>query len=215
MLSKWMRTRFAGFAALGFLIPGMPLSAAQQEAVPGQAAPLQVARSETALTEAELWDALQSTDHVALLRHAIAPGTGDPANFEIDDCATQRNLSDQGRGQARRIGARFREHGVSVASVFSSQWCRCRETARLLGLGPVTDQPILNSFFRNYERREPQTRMLREWIARQDLSLPLILVTHQVNITALTDVYPQSGELVILRRDRAGGLFVLGTIRTE
>jgi broad specificity phosphatase PhoE len=104
---------------------------------------------------------------------------------------------------------------MSVASVFSSQWCRCLETARLLGLGPVTQQPVLNSFFRNYERREPQTRMLREWIARQKLNAPLILVTHQVNITALTGVYPQSGELVILRRDMGGELSVAGTIRTE
>ena len=164
--------------------------------------------------DASLWRGLQSGDHVALMRHALAPGTGDPEEFSIDDCATQRNLSSTGREQAGRIGERFRVNGISVAAVFSSQWCRCRDTARLLGLGPVTEQPLLNSFFRDFSRRDSQTEALSEWIARQDRSFPLVLVTHQVNITALTGVFPQSGELVILRRDAAGGLSVVGTIRT-
>ncbi len=215
MPSVLMRTGFTAFVLLGFLITPLLLSAAQEGAVADRAAAVKVAQADRMLTETELWDALKSGGHLALLRHAVAPGTGDPANFAVNDCATQRNLSDQGREQARRIGARFRERGMSVASVFSSQWCRCLETAHLLGLGPVTQQPVLNSFFRNYERREPQTRMLRQWIMRQNLNAPLILVTHQVNITALTNVYPQSGELVILRRDAAGELAVAGTIRTE
>jgi phosphohistidine phosphatase SixA len=215
VLNEVKRAGCTVFLALGLLIPGAPPSAASQGAIADRDVAVQVARADATLTQQELWDALKSGGHLALLRHAMAPGTGDPANFAVNDCHTQRNLSDQGREQARRIGVRFRERGMSVASVFSSQWCRCLETARLLGLGPVTQQPVLNSFFRNYERREPQTRMLREWIARQKLNAPLILVTHQVNITALTGVYPQSGELVILRRDMGGELSVAGTIRTE
>ena len=166
-------------------------------------------------SEAAIWDALRSGGHVALLRHAIAPGTGDPPEFAIGDCATQRNLSDEGREQAQRIGARFRENGIERAAVLSSQWCRCEETANLLELGPVTELPLLNSFFRDYQRREPQTHRLRQWMSEQTLRQPVVLVTHQVNITALTDVYPRSGELVVIRLDRSGDILVVGTIRTD
>lgn len=165
--------------------------------------------------DAALWEALGSGQHLALLRHAIAPGGGDPAGFTLGDCSSQRNLSDQGRDQARRIGAQFRANQIDVAGVFSSAWCRCLETAELLNLGPVQPLPALNSFFQNYRSREPQTRALREWLAQQDLRQPLVLVTHQVNITALTDVYPASGELVVVRRGESGELMVVGTLATD
>ena len=89
--------------------------------------------------DTQLWKMLQSGEHLALLRHAIAPGTGDPPQFELGQCATQRNLSEEGRAQAVKIGDRFREQGITSAQVFSSQWCRCLETAKLLGLGPVEE----------------------------------------------------------------------------
>jgi len=165
--------------------------------------------------EADIWEALKTGGHVALLRHAITPGTGDPDNFVIRDCRTQRNLSDEGRAQAKRIGDRFRANGIPSAQILSSQWCRCLQTARLLTLGPVTELPALNSFFENFEQREPQTRALKAWLKDQDLRRPHVLVTHQVNITALTGVYPSSGELVIVRRSVKGGLTVVGTIETE
>ena len=149
------------------------------------------------------------------MRHAIAPGTGDPANFALRDCSTQRNLSAEGRAQAAAIGDRFRANGMDAARVVSSQWCRCLETAQLLGLGPVEELPALNSFFRRSERREPQTQALRDWLAGQDLEHPLVLVTHQVNITALTGVYPASGQLVVLRRSDNGDISVVGSIRTD
>lgn len=149
------------------------------------------------------------------MRHAIAPGTGDPPEFMLGDCNTQRNLSSEGREQAMRIGARFRENGIHTARVFSSQWCRCLETARLLELGTVDDLPIINSFFQQYENREPQTEALREWIAVQDLDEPLVLVTHQVNITALTGIFPNSGEMVIIRRSSGAEIEVVGTIKTD
>lgn len=165
--------------------------------------------------DAALWNALRAGGHIALLRHAIAPGNGDPPEFRLGDCQTQRNLSAQGRDQATRIGELFRAHGIQSAQILSSQWCRCLETARLLGLGPVEERPFLNSFFNDYTRREPQTRMLREWLDQQALSEPIVLVTHQVNITALTGVYPGSGELVIVRRSETGDLTVVGTIETN
>ncbi|MBX9469300.1 MAG: histidine phosphatase family protein [Rhizobium sp.] len=100
-----------------------------------------------AAAAADPWEALRSGDAFVLLRHAIAPGTGDPPGMRIGDCDTQRNLSADGRAQAERIGQLFRDNRIRQVSVFSSQWCRCVDTAELLGLGPVTEQPLLNSFF--------------------------------------------------------------------
>jgi phosphohistidine phosphatase SixA len=165
--------------------------------------------------QASLWQALQSGDNFALLRHAIAPGSGDPPDFELHQCATQRNLSQEGRDQAKKIGARFRENGIRKAKVSSSQWCRCLETAKLLEIGPVEELDALNSFFQNFGRRDIQTHTLLDWIKAQNLTRPLVLVTHQVNITALTGVYPSSGELVIVHRSKTGGLTVVGTIETQ
>ncbi len=166
--------------------------------------------------QASLWEAVATGGHVVLLRHALAPGTGDPPEFTLGECTTQRNLSEEGRTQARRIGDLFRDRGIDSARVYSSQWCRCLETARLLGLGPVRQLPLLNSFFRERERQEFQTLLLEVWIARQDLDTPVVLVTHQVNITALTGVFPAPGELVVVRRPEGeGGFTVLGTVATE
>ncbi len=150
-----------------------------------------------------------------MLRHALAPGIGDPADFTLGDCSTQRNLSEAGRSQARRIGERFRANGIEQADVYTSQWCRCRDTAELLGLGPVKELPALNSFFRNFERETRQTAELAAWLEELEPERPLVLVTHQVNITAMTGVFPDSGELVIVRRDRDGGFSVSGTINTD
>ncbi len=162
-----------------------------------------------------LWQSLNTPGHFAIMRHALAPGTGDPAEFILGDCRTQRNLSAEGRVQAARIGARFRANGIESAEVFSSQWCRCLETAELLGLGTVVEFPSINSFFRNREYRDPQTSEVKDWLARQTTDTPTILVTHQVNITALTGVFPASGELVFVRVGSDGDITVTGTIRTD
>ncbi len=143
-------------------------------------------------------------DHFLMIRHALAPGSGDPAEFRLADPTTQRNLSEAGRRQARAIGSYFRESGLTEARVLTSQWHRCRETARLMGLGPVEDMPSLNSFFQRRSREGPQMRALKDWLAEQDLTRPTLLVTHQVVITSLTGYFPQSGELVIVRRAEDG-----------
>lgn len=165
--------------------------------------------------DAALWQALRLPGHAALIRHAQAPGTGDPGGFQLRDCSTQRNLSDGGRDQAKRIAARLRANGVLAARVLSSQWCRCLETASLLGFGDVTELPLLNSFFESMHRRNDQTAALLEWIKDQPLTAPTILVTHQVNISALTGIFPASGELVVLRRTTEGNLTIVGTIETD
>ena len=165
--------------------------------------------------EAGLWNDLKTGRSFVLLRHAIAPGTGDPENFTLGDCSTQRNLSDAGREQAAAIGELFRENGIDNARLFSSQWCRCRETAVLLKLGTVDELPYLNSFFQRYQQRDIQTQEIKEWLSGQRFEGPLVLVTHQVNITALTGFYPSSGELVFASRSDGGHISVLGTIKTE
>jgi phosphohistidine phosphatase SixA len=157
-----------------------------------------------------LWAALAEGGHVALMRHALAPGTGDPESFRLDDCGTQRNLDQTGREQARRIGQAFRERGVIVGQVLSSQWCRCLETAKFLALGEVYPFPPLNSFFGDREHAPKQTAVVRALLANTDPEGPsLVLVTHQVNITALTGIFPRSGEIVVLR---LGGPDVFETI---
>ena len=95
-----------------------------------------------------LWAALRAGGHVALVRHgATAGGAGDPPGFRLDDCATQRNLTDKGRAEARRLGEQFRSEDVAVGKLMSSQWCRCQETAALMELGPVELSPTFNNAF--------------------------------------------------------------------
>lgn len=135
---------------------------------------------------------------VIFLRHAIAPGTGDPAGFRLDDCATQRNLSDEGRAQARAIGDAIRESRLPIARVLSSEWCRARDTATLLDLGAVTVEPGLNSFFGNPDARQPTLDRLDAVL--QDLPADgglTVLVTHQVVITAITGLTVPSGAAVL------------------
>jgi len=144
---------------------------------------------------------VQTPGHVILMRHASAPGTGDPDGFRLDDCSTQRNLSAAGRTEAAEIGATLRALGVDRAAVFSSRWCRCLDTARGLGRGPVTPLPALDSFYADRTVADERTAALKAWLAAADVKGPVVLVTHQVNITALTEVVPAQGEwLVALRR---------------
>lgn len=178
------------------------------------ALPIAVAAAETA-PEQQLLAAFKGGSHIALMRHALAPGIGDPDNFSLDDCATQRNLSAAGRKQAETIGRKFRQAGIEQAQVYTSQWCRCRETAALLKLGTPQDLVMLNSFFRDYGRREMQTDSLRQWLIKQSLSDPVVLVTHQVNITAFSGVYPGSGEIVIIKKNLDGTFTVAGTVKTD
>ena len=175
--------------------------------------PFAAARAETG--EAALWAALRDGGHVALIRHALAPGTGDPPGFRVDDCATQRNLSAAGRAQARAIGERFRANGIATAAIFSSQWCRCLDTAREMGLGEAVAFPGLNSFFADRGEEAWHTAAARALIAeRAHGPLPLVLVTHQVNITALSGVFPASGEIIVMRLD-GDTLSLAGRIRTD
>ncbi len=149
--------------------------------------------------EAAAWEALRQGGHIAIMRHALAPGTGDPARFTLEDCATQRNLSAEGRAQARKIGDAFRANKVAVVGVYSSQWCRCLDTAALLELGPVNELAALNSFFANPERGDAQMDALWAWLVDNPSEGTKVLVTHQVVVTAVTGVWPRSGETIVFR----------------
>lgn len=158
------------------------------------------------------WAEVREGGHVIMLRHAIAPGGGDPPEFELGDCSTQRNLSEAGHRQARAIGARLRELGFGDAPVHTSRWCRCRDTARELGLAEPEDLPALDSFFSNRDRAEPQMRALRAFLQRHRDGPTRVLVTHQVNVTAATNVFPASGEGVVARIRDDGLLDAVGRL---
>lgn len=167
--------------------------------------------------EGDAWEAL-ARDGIVLFRHASAPGIGDPSNFRLDDCSTQRNLDDTGRAQARRIGERLKAKGVPVGAVWTSQWCRTRETARLMDLGPVRDEPAFNSFFADRSGEPAQTTRASELLRAWRGPGALIVVTHQVNVSALTGGFVGSGEGVVMRVTDPGqgggptGLGVVGRI---
>jgi hypothetical protein len=156
---------------------------------------------------------MKSGGHILMIRHAYAPGSSDPANFKIGDCATQRNLNDQGRIQARIIGEWLRSKGIKEAKVYSSQWCRCQETATLLGLGPVTELPALNSFYGRPENREPNIKTLRSFIATLPADGELIIfVTHYLTILEIAGEGVSPGEGVVLKLKEGGAYDVLGNL---
>ena len=159
-----------------------------------------------------LWRMLQDGRQVVLLRHAsTVEGLGDPPGFRLDDCGTQRNLTEAGRAEARRIGEAFRRRMVPVGQVLSSRWCRCLETARM-AFGDVTPWPPLDSFFDDRGREAERTRAVRIRLAEPLTARNLILVTHQVNITALTGIVPATGEVVILTPQPGGDFRVAGRL---
>jgi len=173
-------------------------------------APLPVS---SAPADETLWRTLKRADHFAIIRHALAPGYGDPDNFRIGDCATQRNLDDTGRRQARAIGERFRAEGIAAARVYSSQWCRCAETARLLALGPVEPLSALNSLHGRPGNEAPQMKALGAFLGSiPRKGPPVVLVSHQATMRALTGRGASSGEIIVFRLLPGGGVEVAGSI---
>jgi phosphohistidine phosphatase SixA len=159
-----------------------------------------------------LWHALRGGGYVLVLRHAIAPGSGDPANFRLEDCTTQRNLSADGRAQATRIGEAMRKHGVPIGRVLSSRWCRALETARL-AFSEVQPEPLLDQFYTPEERdaRTPVVRALMlDWPQN---GRNLVLVTHAPNVSALTNVAAEEGEFVVMARAEDGTLAMYGRLK--
>jgi phosphohistidine phosphatase SixA len=169
-----------------------------------------IAGPASAASEAAAWESL-TRNGIVLFRHANAPGTGDPANMRLDACATQRNLDEAGRRQARRIGEAFRARGIVVGKVLTSQWCRARETAELAFPGQRVDHPAFNSFFDNRSAGPAQTAQARALLSAWRGPGALVVATHQVNITALTGLVPASGEGIVVRVT-SDGVTVIGRL---
>lgn len=155
----------------------------------------------------DLSEKLQSADHVLLMRHALAPGVGDPANYTLEDCKTQRNLSDEGRKQAQAAGQWLKQQGITSADVLSSAWCRCKDTAALLGFGGITVEPALGSFFDEMHTAKAQNQKLEKFVANRlktKANKALILVTHHVNIYEFTGENIGSGDMVLAKVNANG-----------
>ena len=135
---------------------------------------------------------------VVFMRHAVAPGTGDPNLFDLENCATQRTLDQEGRQQAKQIGEKLRDRKVEFAEIYSSEWCRCRETAKLLDMGKVTPLRALNSIYEHHFSRDELLPLLEEkLIDVESGDVPILMVTHFVTITAVTGRSVNSGDLVV------------------
>ena len=162
-----------------------------------------------------IWDRLQGTNptgYVLLMRHALAPGIGDPENFNVNDCSTQRNLSEQGRQDAQDIGAWLQRREVKIFRVESSRWCRAKETAQLLNIGKVRPNKNLDSLFRDADPlASPQTANIRKRIIdHRKIRGLLVMVGHSVNIQALTGISLESSEGVLIRATSQGKIKVAG-----
>mgnify|MGYP001468831894 FL=1 len=135
--------------------------------------------------------------NVIFLRHALAPGVGDPENFMKEDCSTQRNLNDKGRLQARLIGNYLRSTNLKFSQILTSEWCRCIDTAKELNLGQWTTFSGLNSFFQEYEKKDQVMNKLQKKLDSLGYSDLALFVTHQVVISEQTGIVPRSGEMVL------------------
>ena len=166
--------------------------------------------------ERDLWPQLRRGGLVLLIRHASTePGLGDPPGFKVEDCTTQRNLSQAGRDEARRIGERLRREKVVVARVYTSPWCRCRETA-MLAFGQAEDWEPLSSFFDFPHRETDYNERVKQRIAlyaTRKAGGNVAMVTHNVNIAALTRLSVATAEIVVVRPDGCCGVRTVGRLR--
>ncbi len=149
------------------------------------------------------WESAKDGDKIILIRHSIAPGSGDPPGFKIKDCKTQRNLSQEGVKQSKKIGKLFKKNQIKIDQVLSSQWCRCKDTAKY-AFKNYKEFSALNSTFQPpYDKNaKKQIKELKDYIQKWNGNgRNLVLVTHYVIITALTNVAPRSGEIVIIDKN--------------
>jgi len=161
-----------------------------------------------------VWDALRAPGSVVVLRHSYAPGGFDPPDARLEDCSTQRNLDENGRAQARRIGEAFRKNAIAVGKVLSSPRCRCLDTARL-AFGQVEPWDVLQGALNDAELRRSRLAETRKAIDAHHIGAPLVLITHGSVVTDLTGLSIRMGEFVVLRRAPDGTRAVAGQLYVE
>ena len=159
------------------------------------------------------WNLAQEGNKIILIRHSLAPGGGDPQGFKIDDCKTQRNLNRKGINQSKKIGKLFKKNKVPVDQVLSSQWCRCKDTAKYAFGNYIEFTPLNSTFQSPYNKNEgKQLKELYNYVKQWDgKGKNLVLITHYSIITAVTNAVPSSGEIVVADKN----FKVLGTIQTD
>ena len=179
---------------------------------------LALAAVASSAARADAWQLMRQPGHVVFMRHSDAPGSGgfgDPAGFRLEDCATQRNLNDEGRAHARRTGEAFKKNGVAFERVLTSPWCRCKETAQLaMGREAEPFAPLSNLVGRG-EHRDSQVKALKAYLAELGGSVRALFVTHGIVINALTGIQPASGEMVIVKSGPGGEPTVVGRLKVD
>ena len=155
---------------------------------------------------------LEDGGKLIFIRHAYAPGNGDPAGFNLNDCSTQRNLSDDGRKQAQRIGEFFNKNKIEIDKVLSSEWCRCKETAKIAFKNYSTNS-FLNSFYSSKfsKNKDKQVKAFNYYIKNLESEKNLIFVTHYVFISEVLNYGPSSGEIVVSDKN----LNIIGSIEID
>jgi len=160
----------------------------------------------------KLMNQLEDGGKLIFIRHAYAPGNGDPNNFNLNDCSTQRNLNSDGRKQAKDIGEFFRENKISIYKVLSSEWCRCKETANI-AFKEFSTNSFLNSFYSSKyaKNRDKQVEALYDYVKKFKSNQNLIFVTHYVLVSEVLNYGPSSGEIVVSDKN----FNILGTIEID
>ena len=178
-------------------------------------AAISIGRAESAAANEHLWTLLEAGGQVVLLRHAITtPGVGDPPGMRLDDCGTQRNLTDPGREDSRRLGEAFRARNIRIDRVLSSPWCRCLETARL-AFDAAEPWPPLSNLFGRADSREDQVRQMGMLAGERRNGGNLVLVSHGSTILALTGVNLDTAEMVVVTPQGEGRFAVAGRLRVR
>ena len=157
-----------------------------------------------------LMNQLEEGEKLIFIRHAYAPGSGDPSNFNLNDCSTQRNLSEEGKKQAQKIGKFFTNNNIKIDKVFSSEWCRCKETAEI-AFNNYSTKNFLNSFYSSKyaKNKTKQIEELNNYIQKLKNSKNLVFVTHYVLISEVFNFAPSSGEIVVSDKN----LNMIGSIK--
>jgi|SRR5450631_2783419 phosphohistidine phosphatase SixA len=141
---------------------------------------------------------LNDSSYVIVVRHADAPGRGEPAGFDLNDCSTQRNLSDKGRSEAHDLGAMFRSRGINITKVLTSRWCRAHETAELMRLGPIENAPVFDNLEFNKQEAKELLDGERKLIASWHGPGVLLIISHRSNIKTLTGIDAEQSAMLVV-----------------